>query len=1058
MIFKDEAEFEQNVIEALKRKGWGELDVIKYPTEEELIQNWADILYNNNRINSRLGDFPLTDGEMKQIINQIKELKTPLKLNEFINGTIMITRDNPEDKEHYGKTISLKLYDRKEIAAGQSRYQIAEQPQFKKQSKILNDRRGDLMLLINGMPVIHIELKKSGIPVSQAYNQIEKYAAEDIFTGIFSLIQIFVAMTPDETVYFANPGPNTKFNKDFYFHWANSNNDQMNYWADVVENLLSIPMAHQLIGFYTVADKNDGILKVMRSYQFYAARAISDRVAKEKDWDGKNRLGGYVWHTTGSGKTMTSFKSAQLIATSKDADKVVFLVDRIELATQSVKAYKDFATDKLSVQATENTAALVSVLKSTNPADTLIVTSIQKMSNITDDAEGLKSHDLEIMKSKRIVFIIDECHRSTFGEMLNNIKSTFPCALFFGFTGTPIFDKNKKKSNETTDVFGPELHRYSIADGIRDKNVLGFDKYMVTTFKDNDLREQIALLKCKAKTVDEAISDEKKAQIFYKYMDSAQVPMAGKKLSNGQYLKGIEDYVPVAQYHTETHQKLVVEDIKSNWKIKSRKNKFHAIFATSSIPEAIDYYRLLKQEMPNLNITCLFDPNISNEDGDFKEYKGEKIAIYKEQGLTEIITDYNNKFFDNQVFTIPTHADFKKDIAMRLAHKGVYKSIENKPEQQLNMVIVVDQLLTGFDSKWINTLYMDKLQKYENIIQTFSRTNRIFNHYEKPYGTIRYYRYPHTMTKNIEDAIELYSGDRPYGLFVAKLHKNIQKLNMLYKDIAEIFKNAGFPNFEQNPKDKSVCAKFAKLFKEFNETLEAAKVQGFSWQQKEYNNSEDNTTISPIFDEQTYLILVKRYKELFEPVENGGPQGEEVPFDIDGYITEINTGRIDNDYMNSRFDKFRKNLEQPNISKEELQQNLDELHKSFAVLTSEEQKYANIFLQDVQTGNITLEPNKSFRDYVTEYQRNAKDKQKQDISNALGVDINKLIDLISAHPNENNINEFGRFDKLMETVNQSKAKEYFEKKENKTLKPFQVSIKTDKLLRDFILSGGFDIE
>ena len=530
------------------------------------------------------------------------------------------------------------------------------------------------MLLINGMPLIHIELKKSNVSVSQAYNQIEKYAHEGIFQGIFSLIQIFVAMEPNETVYFANPGPDGKFNKDFYFHWADFNNEPINEWAEIVEKLLSIPMAHQLIGFYTVADDNDGILKVMRSYQFYAARAISDKVASEHDWNGKNKLGGYVWHTTGSGKTMTSFKSAQLIATSQDADKVVFLVDRIELGTQSLKAYQGFATDSQSVQATQNTSTLVSKLKSDDSANTLIVTSIQKMSNITNDAEGLKAKDLEKMKSKRIVFIVDECHRSTFGDMMSDIKNTFPNAMYFGFTGTPIMEENEKKMNKTSDIFGGELHRYSIADGIRDKNVLGFDPYMVTTFKDKDIRQAVALEKAKAETVEEVLADPKKSEIFYKYMDASQVKMAGYLQDDGKYIKGIEDDLPVSQYHYETdHQKLVVQDIKDNWLVLSHNNKFHAIFATSSIPEAIDYYRIIKEEMPDLKVTCLFDPNISNEDGDYKEYKGLKVAIFKEQGLKEIIEDYNTRY--DQKYSIPNHANFKKDIALRLAHKETYKFI-----------------------------------------------------------------------------------------------------------------------------------------------------------------------------------------------------------------------------------------------------------------------------------------------------------------------------------------------------------------------------------------------
>lgn len=321
MIFNKESDFEEALIKILSEKGW-EKEVLKNYSEQDLLQNWANILFENNRDIDRLNDYPLTDGEMQQILEQIKNLRTPLKLNGFINGkSVSVIRDNPDDKLHFGKEVSLKIYDRREIAAGQSRYQIVQQPKFPTKSKILNDRRGDLMLLINGMPVIHIELKKSGVPVSQAYHQIEKYSGEGIFSGLFSLVQIFVAMEPNETVYFANPGPDGKFNPDYYFHWADYNNEPINEWDKVASTLLSIPMAHQLIGFYTVADDSDGVLKVMRSYQYFAASAISDKVSKTK-WESGNQLGGYVWHTTGSGKTMTSFKSAQLIASSKDADIV----------------------------------------------------------------------------------------------------------------------------------------------------------------------------------------------------------------------------------------------------------------------------------------------------------------------------------------------------------------------------------------------------------------------------------------------------------------------------------------------------------------------------------------------------------------------------------------------------------------------------------------------------------------------------------------------------------------------------------------------------------------
>ncbi|MBN2728170.1 MAG: type I restriction endonuclease subunit R, partial [Bacteroidales bacterium] len=955
-----------------------------------------------------------------------------------------ITRDNPVDTLHFGKEVSLKIYDRREIAAGQSRYQIAQQPTFKSKSKILNDRRGDLMLLINGMPVIHVELKKQGVSVSQAYHQIEKYSHEGIFTGIFSLVQIFVAMEPDETVYFANPGPDGKFNKDFYFHWADFNNEPINNWKDISSSLLSIPMAHQLIGFYTVADNTDGVLKVMRSYQYYAANAISDKVSKT-DWKGKNLLGGFIWHTTGSGKTMTSFKSAQLIANSKDADKVIFLMDRIELGTQSLLEYRGFANENEDVQATENTSVLVTKLKSADPANTLIVTSIQKMSNIKDEDDGLNAHDIQLMNSKRIVFIVDEAHRSTFGEnMLPTIKDTFSNAIFFGFTGTPIHEENQKKMNTTSTIFGDELHRYSIADGIRDRNVLGFDPYKVLTYKDKDLRRAVALEKARAKDEKEALADPKKKKIFNDYMNSAKVKMAGFIDPSGMYVRGIEDYLPKSQYERIEHREKVVEDILDNWITLSQDGKFHAIFATSSIPEAIEYFRLIKDKNPGLKITALFDPNIDNG-GSVK---------FKEDGLVEILEDYNERY--EQDFTMATHSKFKKDIAARLAHKAPYIRIDRTPEKQIDLLIVVDQMLTGFDSKWINTLYMDKVLHYENIIQAFSRTNRLFGP-DKPFGTIRYYRLPHTMEQNIERAVKLYSGDKPIGLFAQKLESNLTKLNSIYNEIFELFKNAGVTDFLKLPDDLTERGRFAKLFKEFNAYLEAAKIQGFKWSQLQYEfgKGKEKREVELKLDEKTYLILALRYKELLSG--GGGIGSGDVPFEIDGYLTEIDTGVIDADYMNSRFEKYLKTLRNEDDDSEQIQHTLDELHKSFASLTQEEQKYANIFLHDVQSGNATLESGKTFRDYILEYQFKAKNAEIRQISQLFGLDENKLRNMMNSGVTELNINEYGRFDELKRTVDKAKAKEYFEKFEGVSIPAFKVNIRVHNLLQDFIIRGGFEL-
>lgn len=1021
--FDKEDDFENAFITLLKSCGW-EKEVIKYPTENDLIKNWANILYNNNRDKDKLGDYPLTETEMAQIIEQITTLRTPFSLNSFINGgTVAIKRDNPDDILHLGKEVSLHIYDRHEIAGGKSRYQIVEQPKFAASSSIFPTRRGDVMLLINGMPVFHIELKKSGIPLSKACNQIKKYSEQGIFTGLFSLVQIFIAMTPEDAVYYTNPGIDGKFNEDFYFHWANFDNAPIKNWYEFTQNLLYIPMAHQLIGFYTVADSKDGILKVLRSYQYYAVSAISNVVAQNK-WDEKKQRGGYIWHTTGSGKTLTSFKAADLIAKSQDADKVVFLVDRKELDEQSYKHYQDFADDENDIQKTESTDILRGKLLSNSSFDTLIVTSIQKMSRIFEDGSRRMQRDIEKINDKRIVFIVDECHRDTFGDMMSVVKETFPNALFFGFSGTPIQEENAKKGCTSADVFGNELHRYTIGDGIRDKNVLAFDPYMVETFKSKDLRRQVALEKAHAKTQEEAISDKSKSKTYYYYLND--VPMIS-----------IEKEIPSSQYKTDEHINAVVKNIVDEYADRSHGRKFHSIFATSSIPEAIVYYRRLKKAAPHLNITVLVDPSDNNTPTSYE----------KMVGLAEVIEDYNALF--NQTYSIPTYGKMKTDVSLRLSHEGPYKGIEKTQDKQVDILIVVNQMLTGFDSKWVNVLYLDKIMQQETIIQAFSRTNRIFGE-DKPVGTIYYYRYPYTMKANIEEAVKIYAGDKAFMVFVDKLDKNLKLFNDTYLEIKHLFESEGIADFMHLPEDMSVKAKFALLFNTLSRLLEMIKVQGFTW--KKTAKGEFSVDIT----EEIYYILLQRYKELIVPPVGPGPD-EEPPYDISSYITEIGTGKIDADYINSRFEKYLKLKKRTGESQEIVASALQEVYKSFAMLSEEEQKYANIFIKDVQMGNVEPEEGKTMKDYIAEYMRRAKDDQIFRFAEQFGLDDSLLREMMTLHLNEENINEFGRFDKLKASADMEKVKTFFESVTGEKLSIFKARSKFDNLLRHFIISNGFDL-
>lgn len=1087
-IFAKESDFEEAVITQLRRYGWEE--VLSYVDEAALIDNWAQILFDNNCDENHLNYCPLTATEKQQLLTKIREARYPCALNEFINGgCVLIKRDNPDDAAHLGQEIALKIYNRTEIAAGSSRYQIVRQPRFDAAENLLSPRRGDLLLLINGMPVIHIELKRSGVPVSQACNQIERYSRENLFRGnLFSLIQVFVAMTPEQTLYFANPGSDGTFRREFYFQWADFNNEPVTDWREVIKSLLSIPMAHQLLGFYTVADKSasanprDWTLKVMRSYQFYAADAIA-KVVREifpklnHEEVAHPQHGGYIWHTTGSGKTMTSFKSAQLIASSGDADKVIFLVDRIELGTQSLNEYRGFALDSESVQGTDNTAALIKLLLSEHHDDRLIVTSIQKLSRLrlpsidecASSTDGIGSYVLterqaRTINAKRLVIIVDECHRSNFGEMSYQIRRTFPHAIFFGFTGTPIHDENKKKELTTAALFGNELHRYSIADGIRDHNVLGFDCYQVATFKPSAVREVVALDQAKASSRTEALGDPQKKAVYLHYLND--VPMVGGVDEAGRPFDGIEDFLPTSQYRTADHQQAVVSDIVQEFPRLSVGHKFHAILATSSISEALEYYELFR-DYPELKVTCLFDSKIDNDDA--------QNALNKEKGMQRFLADYNQRYDTN--FSISTFADFKRDVAARLAHKGTYCQIGLTPAKQLDLLIVVDQMLTGYDSPWLNTLYLDKVLTYESIIQAFSRTNRLLDA-DKPFGIIKYYRKPYTMKRNIEAAVKLYSGDRPLGLFVESKQKHACKAQAAFTQIKKLFTNeAGKVDWSKLPEDEAKRLQFVKHFNMLNQALRAARIQGLSWDElpslstvdgaeaattTTTASEDENPSLDDLQDdylnEHLYTMLVTRSQDLLA-VQGGEHQNSEsdgdVPYDLEGYITSIDSSKIDTDYMNSRFIKYLKRLLNQDESAQ-IESARQELHQTFAYLTQEEQKAAALFLSDIKSGDLKIDPDtdKTFRDYITDYLQRDYDDKVHAFAQTLGLNEPKLRALLKQRLPEKLLDQNPDYKALINECDLAQAKSYLESHEHRKLSPPLVKAHLRQHLRPFLLSDG----
>jgi len=369
-------------------------------------------------------------------------------------------------------------------------------------------------------------------------------------------------------------------------------------------------------------------------------------------------------------------------------------------------------------------------------------------------------------------------------------------------------------------------------------------------------------------------------------------------------------------------------------------------------------------------------------------------------------------------------------------------------------------MLTGYDSHWVNTLYLDKELRNENLIQAFSRTNRL-NGPDKPHGTICYYRYPHTMKRNIEQAIRLYSGDKPLGIMMAEqLEVHIQAINTAYAQIQLLFKTAGIKDFSKLPEEKDVQGQFSKLFKELNRHLNAARVQGFTWDklqdnifQTEAEGEHEAVSMSMAIDETAYGALLQRYKEIYR-VPRDRPT-DEVTFEVDPYIISINTGAIDTEYMNARFRKYMRTLDNY-ATKEEQAQALEELHRSFSTLTQEEQDFAELFLHDVQRGQIHVDDSKTLRDYLTEYMTRAKNDRIHRFAEALGLNEDILREIMTNYMPDDIIPP-GPFEQLRLSVNKEKAKAWFEQHEGVPIQSFRINMRIDRILRAFIEEGGFEI-
>ncbi|WP_163565463.1 type I restriction endonuclease subunit R [Helicobacter suis] len=974
-----EKDFEEQFIEVLQEHGYKE--VLKWPKHEDLKKNWQEILHANNK--DRLKS-PLGDSEMQELLEQIKN-KTPYEVYNMLEGESMVLNQGATNQY-------LKIFDTNG-GLGNTCYQIARQPWFEDSPK--NKKRGDLSLLINGLPLVHIELKNEGVSWREAFKQIRNYAKEGAFKGLFQCIQLFICATPEEIVYFPNFGKAEYFKEKFCLHWADSKNNTIHDYRDFIKRFLSVDFIHTFLSQYMVSDNSTQSLKAMRPYQCYAVQAVL-KSAREN----QGNKGGYVWHTTGSGKTLTSFKSAVLLLRQTQATKVVFLADRRELVLQTFHEYKKADTTNVVKDTTKSTQDLEKTLGENGEA--VVIATLQRMSKI-------KYH--KKFDKHRFIFIIDEAHRSTFGDvrkieenslgMLEAIQENFSKALFIGFTGTPKVDKISKLSTE--DIFGEELHRYTLADGMKDDMVLGFYVDFINTMP--NLRKDIAnLMAQKGKKQEE-------------WMDKTKTPH-----------QKLEAEIP-SEWFNQNHKKQVVKYILENHNRFSNDQTFHAIFATSKIfPDALEYYQIFQKEQHPYKITAIFDPS-------------ENDTIDKKSAIEKILEDYNRYF--RCKFSFEKYAIFQKDVAQRLAHSGPYLHLEK--EQNLDLVIVVDQMLTGFDSQWVNTLYLDKILEGANLIQALSRTNRIFGP-NKPFGNIIFLRKYATMKDNLEQAVAMYADGEGVNIIESKLVQKVHEINKLHADITTLLKQ---DKELENPNQQR---KFLKLFNQLNTTIRSAQIQGLKWDQKQYNLSETEQNLlekpqKPVelkLKEETFKMYLQKYKNIAGNYEKRKREkGIEDPgFEIDYGIIEQDEGlHVDLEYVS----KLLREKDQ-----EKLKENQEKLDRYLQTLDPQVRESFREFLQHHLPKNWE---EKGLEACFDQYIKSKQDEKLQAVVQVLGVDIKLLKECVEEplrreHPERFLTSEL--FDKLEKSADKDAAKAYFESKKGRELREDDVINEIYAFLEDFL--------
>lgn len=700
-------------------------------TFQDLWNNFREILVRNNK--ELFDEHPLTDNEFLQVQNQLR-FPTFYDGAKWMLGENGIARVSIQREDASLGTVQPVVFKRVDIAGGSSVYEVVHQIEFERKEKMNRDRRGDVTLLINGLPMIHIELKNRSHPYKEAFNQIKKYLKEGAFRDIFSCLQMFVVSNGTDTRYIAAASENA-LNEKFLSVWLDDNNQPQSDYLTFSKAVLSIPAAHKMVSQFTVLDSERKAIIMLRPYQIHAIEAIRDAV---NPYSEGGTHSGYIWHTTGSGKTLTSYKAAHYLAQIPSVDKVIFVVDRKDLDNQTTGAFQAYAEyDTIDVNETDNTGDLVKKLLA--GSGDVIVTTIQKLQIVMKRyPEGSKKY--EKLHSLHLVFIVDECHRAVSPQAQDQLNHYFTNPLWYGFTGTPIFSEDAKDSagdlpKTTEEQFGKCLNKYTIKEALHDGSVLGFQVEYHNTFNLEELARK------------NSITNWEKDEDGY----GLESVLIKKKLID-------------AAYEDEGHMLKVVDFIinKSAGKLglnRGKGNTYTAILTTSSIKQAQRYYDLFKRVKAGKESTVTINEEIKRKLSDFPKVAitysvGENTdtASFNQDKMKESMKDYNDLF--GTQFTMEQLNAYNANVNDRLARK---KKLFQVREAQLDLVIVVDRLLTGFDAPSLSTLFIDrKPMRSYSIIQAFSRTNRLFDNLKR-YGQIVSFQAPAHFKRAVDHAMKLYS-------------------------------------------------------------------------------------------------------------------------------------------------------------------------------------------------------------------------------------------------------------------------------------------------------------